>query len=141
MAAFDNMLRDLGRRFPATEHGRFLIMGGWSRIGTFILSGNGERADLELIHVEDRFRSQGAGSHVLRAICAAADRWHVDLELLVMPQEPEQTPRLVSLYRRHRFIQIEGDVMMRFATPLGARWPLPCPANDDQAPRPTSANG
>lgn len=135
MAAFDDMLRDLGRRFPATTPGRFLIMRGWARIGTFILSGRDQGADLELIHIDPAHRKRGVGSHVLQAICAAADARHVDLELLVMPQDPEMAFRLVSLYRRHRFIQIESDLMRRFCAPMGVIGPLPCPANEDRAPR------
>lgn len=135
MAAFDDMLRDLGRRFPATAPGRFLIMGGWARIGTFILSGSDQGADLELIHIDPAHRERGVGSHVLRTICAVADARHVDLELLVMPQEPEMASRLVRLYRKHRFIQIESDLMHRFSAPMRAAVPLPCPANDDRAPR------
>ncbi len=139
MAAFDDMLGDLGRRFPTTAPGRFLVMSDWRKVGSFVLTGAGDAADLEHLHVVKDHRRLGVGSRVLRAICAAADHRQVDLELLVVPQQPDLAPRLVALYRRHRFFQIECDVMLRFAAPRAVRGPLPCPANQDHAPRVTRA--
>jgi GNAT superfamily N-acetyltransferase len=139
MAAFDDMLEDLGRRFPAASPGRFLVMSDWRQVGSFVLTGANANADLEHLHVEKAHRRRGVGSQALRAICAAADRRQVDLELLVVPQLPDLASSLVALYRRHRFFQLESDVMLRFAIPLAHTGPLPCPANEDRAPRVASS--
>lgn len=139
MAGFDDMLRDLGRRFPAAASGRFLVMWEWRQVGSFVLSGVNGAAELEHLHVEPAHRRRGIGSRVLRAICASADHRQVDLELLVVPQRADLAPSLIALYRRHRFIQVESDVMLRFAMPFAHTGPLPCPANEDRAPRAASS--